>query len=115
MVKRVDTIFRPDYPTSLAKKWPSADVAQLAEHLICNQAVASSSLAVSSCSEEAPATKDLFEGVEKKLFRWGTHGANGTRLKICRITPSKVRILPPPYGERRRGNRDFAGVAQLVE
>ena len=33
---------------SLAQKWLFADVAQLAEHLICNQAVASSILAVSS-------------------------------------------------------------------
>ena len=36
------------YPKSLAQKRPSADVAQLVEHLICNQAVASSTLAVSS-------------------------------------------------------------------
>jgi hypothetical protein len=33
-----------------SRDWLSADVAQLAEHLICNQAVASSSLAVSSAS-----------------------------------------------------------------
>ena len=34
------------------KNGPSADVAQLAEHLICNQAVASSILAVSSVVRE---------------------------------------------------------------
>src|ERR1043165_5447828 len=44
----LDTVSSVTYPTCLAQKWPSADVAQLAEHLICNQAVASSILAVSS-------------------------------------------------------------------
>ena len=48
MPTRLDTLSRSTYPTGLAQNWPSADVAQLAEHLICNQAVASSILAVSS-------------------------------------------------------------------
>ena len=48
VVARLDTLSGATYPTSLAQNWPSADVAQLAEHLICNQAVASSILAVSS-------------------------------------------------------------------
>ena len=51
----------------------TADVAQLAEHLICNQAVASSILAVSSegngCS-----------GVLRVSVGWGTQVANGIRL-----------------------------------
>ena len=47
--RRLDSLHSPNYPKSLAqKKRPSADVAQLVEHLICNQAVASSTLAVSS-------------------------------------------------------------------
>ncbi len=45
---QLDFLFDPGYPTCLAKKGPSADVAQLAEQLICNQQVASSILAVSS-------------------------------------------------------------------
>src|SRR3954464_16021472 len=51
MSSLVDTVSSADYPKCLAKI-RSADVAQLAEHLICNQAVASSSLAVSSGPEQ---------------------------------------------------------------
>ena len=46
--RRLDSPPPLNYPTGLALKRPSADVAQLVEHLICNQAVASSTLAVSS-------------------------------------------------------------------
>src|SRR5688500_20200804 len=44
------TLFRSPAIMLGSRDWLSADVAQLAEHLICNQAVASSSLAVSSAS-----------------------------------------------------------------
>src|SRR3954467_2656825 len=72
MLEWVDTIFRADYPTSLAKIWPSADVAQLAEHLICNQAVASSSLAVSS---PVGTHEEVFCVVERQrggVLKWPT-------------------------------------------
>ena len=45
---------RLNYSASLAQKRQGADVAQLVEHLICNQAVASSILAVSSLWGERP-------------------------------------------------------------
>ena len=60
----------PDESTILRvsrKKRPSADVAQLAEHLICNQAVASSILAVSSAGarerSRSPVVRDGRGGV----------------------------------------------------
>ena len=49
----LDTCVAVWYSTSLAQNGSVADVAQLAEHLICNQAVASSTLAVSSRSNVA--------------------------------------------------------------
>lgn len=55
-----------------SRDWLGADVAQLAEHLICNQAVASSTLAVSSGTASRPRR---WRGV-----RWGTQAANGSRL-----------------------------------
>ena len=65
------TLFRGPAIMLGSRDWLSADVAQLAEHLICNQAVASSSLAVSSVSGSGEA------GARK---RWGTQAANGSRL-----------------------------------
>ena len=122
----LDTISAASYPTWLAQ-WLGADVAQLAEHLICNQAVASSTLAVSSGDGELalgvargavgypsgqreqtvnlPAT--AFEGSNPSP----TMGADRRRKSEgagsagCRSRGSLTRPL-----------RDFsAGVAQLVE
>src|SRR5919204_2225670 len=102
---------------SRAKK-PQADVAQLAEHLICNQAVASSTLAVSSvgmgCSRERCPRHDRpwarIGGVPKR--------PTGADCKSAGFTPSKVRILPPPLTPRpgggAAGGSGVAGVAQLV-
>jgi hypothetical protein len=67
------------YPTSLAKKTSGADVAQLAEQLICNQQVASSILAVSSVRGR----KRCRLGRRPPVVagdRWGGRVANGSRL-----------------------------------
>ena len=45
---QIDPSLGPDYPSMLARLAVHADVAQLVEHPICNRAVASSNLAVSS-------------------------------------------------------------------
>src|ERR671932_263035 len=79
---------------SRAKK-PQADVAQLAEHLICNQAVASSTLAVSSGG-------GLESTVSSGRSAWGEIGGvpkrpTGADCKSAGFTPTKVRILPPPW------------------
>ncbi len=55
----------------------NASVAQLAEHLICNQAVASSILAVSS---DEPAGASTVRSGLRVGTRWGTQVANGSRL-----------------------------------
>ena len=113
-----------------------ADVAQLVEQLICNQQVKGSSPFVSSRS---PKTKRRVPRPDhtprlretrgaSSMGTGGGHGPNGGRAqrgvwlggvperpkgadcKSAGLTPTKVRILPPPLGTTRR-----AGVAQLVE
>src|SRR5688572_30504890 len=102
-----------------------ADVAQLAEHLICNQAVASSTLAVSS--EQA-----AWSGIAPSGGRGVAVGyPSGQREQTVNLPASRLRRFESfPHhrgadlrtrqaeggaGSRRRTSSVIAGVAQLVE
>ena len=66
-----------NYPTSLAQKWPSADVAQLAEHLICNQAGCEFDSRRQLCWVAVVASRSA---VCCETIGWGTQVAKGSRL-----------------------------------
>ena len=95
------------------KKGPSADVAQLAEHLICNQAVASSILAVSSAgdtSSRAGGPCAIKRGGVPEWPKGSDCKSDGASLRRFESFPHHCAVS----ATRRRG-RCFAGVAQLVE
>ena len=99
-----------------SRDWLSADVAQLAEHLICNQAVASSSLAVSSVSGSVGSENAESGGVPKRPTGADCKSA-GSRLRRFESFPhhyegsETIEVEPAITGETKR----TAGVAQLVE
>ena len=102
----------------MSRKNRAADVAQLAEHLICNQAVASSSLAVSSvvtvsrrrgadavCALELVGYPSGQREQTVNLPAYAFEGSNPSPTMRCGSSRSLG-------GAARRG---VAGVAQLVE
>ena len=117
----LDYALRLHYPTCLAQISGVADVAQLAEHLICNQAVASSSLAVSSVVTGDSSPRWRVAGCAALEIGGVAKWPTAADCKSAGLRPTKVRILPPPCGAVRSrtlggaARRGVAGVAQLVE
>ena len=79
-----------------SRDWLSADVAQLAEHLICNQAVASSSLAVSSVgrvrSQRERGTVGYPSGQREQTVNLPAHafeGSNPSPTMVADLTKSE--------------------------
>jgi hypothetical protein len=95
-----------------SRDWLGADVAQLAEHLICNQAVASSTLAVSSDDGESASVKRVItvgypSGQREQTVNLPAHafeGSNPSPTMVAGLTKSE-----------ERSTAFAAGVAQLVE
>ena len=79
--QRLDTPVRSTLFYESVAKALDADVAQLAEQLICNQQVASSILAVGSAGLHVRAALAVSLVVwSGRQWRWGTQAANGSRL-----------------------------------
>lgn len=90
-------------------KLTAADVAQLAEHLICNQAVAGSIPAVSSpwgCRQALVGARKC-GGVPKR--------PTGADCKSAGVCLRRFESFPHHWWCERRERRSSAGVAQLVE
>ena len=83
-----------------SRDWLSADVAQLAEHLICNQAVASSSLAVSSVwavqqSAKAQNPVGYPSGQREQTVNLPAHafeGSNPSPTMVADLTKSEEKL-----------------------
>ena len=82
-----------------SRDWLSADVAQLAEHLICNQAVASSSLAVSSVSgsvgSESANPVGYPSGQREQTVNLPAHafeGSNPSPTMVADLTKSEEKL-----------------------
>ena len=110
-----------------SRDWLGADVAQLAEHLICNQAVASSTLAVSSddgsrSQRERGNAVGYPSGQREQTVNLPAHAFEGSN-------PSPTMVADLTKRDGRVANAEclvlveqadcfllaFAGVAQLVE
>ena len=91
-----------------------AGVAQLVEQLICNQQVAGSSPFASSVENKETDTKGfgspglrLSSNVDAAILNKSSEGfPSGQREQTVNLSSltSKVRILPPPQRQNKRGN-----------
>ena len=100
-----------------SRDWLSADVAQLAEHLICNQAVASSILAVSShgCCQSAKSGRRRVRklGGVPEWPKGSDCKSDGASLRRFESFPHHAPQSECVADLYRGGT--YAGVAQLVE
>ncbi len=134
VAQRLDTRFLVSLFYESGAKPPCADVAQLAEQLICNQQVASSSLAVGSvasafCARWRRAWVGYPSGQREQTvnlpasrlrrFESFPHHSEGAREGQLRADGAGVRRMRRPYRRARSVAvitlRYRAGVAQLVE